>query len=114
MWYESHAITINQLEVYSMQVQALGILWFKDASQYHEYKKIFTDSKVLSNNYTDWLRDAEKIVKRYENSGSTVIKAYAEPSEFLKWCSANGETIDSKGRMAFANAKAYEYLVSKN
>jgi hypothetical protein len=60
------------------------------------------------------IRDAEKIVKRYENSGSTVIKAYAEPSELLKWCSANGETIDSKGRMAFANAKAYEYLVSKN
>lgn len=96
-----------------MQVQALGILWFKDATQYTEYKKIFTDSQVLSESFTEWLRDAEKIVKRYENGGATIIKAYAEPAEFLSWCHANGKTVDSEGRMAFANFKAYEYLISK-
>lgn len=97
-----------------MQVQALGIMWFKDADQYHQYRKIFTDSEVLSVSYSDWLRDAEKIVNRYQNSGTTVIKAYAEPSEFLSWCLANGKTVDSEGRMAFANAKAYEHLISKS
>lgn len=101
------------MEVNSMQVQAIGILWFKDAIQYHEYKKIFTDSKVLSDSYSDWLKGAEKLVKRYESGGTTVIKAYAEPSEFVTWCGANGKGINSEGRMAFANTKAYEYLVSK-
>jgi len=96
-----------------MQVQAYGIFWFKDAAQYHEYKTIFTDSVVLAVSFSDWLKDANKIVKRFESQGATIVKAYAEPSEFVAWCSSNGKTVNAEGRMAFANSKAHEYLVSK-
>ena len=29
-----------------MKVQAIGLFWFRDAIQYHEFKKIFTDADV--------------------------------------------------------------------
>ncbi|MBF0035891.1 hypothetical protein HAX39_25485 [Citrobacter freundii] len=96
-----------------MKVQATGILWFRDAAQYHDYKKIFTDSDVLAASYTDWRKQADKLVKNLERQGHRIIKVDAEISEFVAWCKSSGTTIDAKGRMGFANFKAYQQLVSE-
>ncbi|EOZ6583464.1 TPA: hypothetical protein ACUB1K_003400 [Klebsiella michiganensis] len=96
-----------------MKVQAVGIFWFRDALQYHEYKKIFTDADVLAASYTDWKRDAEKLIKRVERNGQRVIKAEAETSEFITWCVDHGVDIDAEGRMQFASFKAHQKLVGE-
>lgn len=96
-----------------MNVQAVGIFWFRDALQYHEYKKIFTDADVLSDSYTGWKKDAEKLIKRVERNGQRVIKAEAETAEFITWCVEHDVSIDAKGRMQFASFKAHQLLVSE-
>ncbi len=63
-----------------MKVQAVGLFWFRDAIQYHELKNIFTDADVLSDSYTEWKHDAEKLIKRVERSGQRVIKVEADTS----------------------------------
>ncbi|EBZ2142400.1 hypothetical protein D8R48_18045 [Salmonella enterica subsp. enterica serovar Newport] len=97
-----------------MKVQAVGIFWFRDTLQYHEYKKIFTDADVLAASYTDWKRDAEKLIKRVERNGQRVIKAEAETAEFITWCVDHGIGIDAKGRAQFASFKAHQQLVGKS
>lgn len=97
-----------------MKVQAVGIFWFRDALQYHEYKKIFTDADVLATSYTDWKRNAEKLIKRIERNGQRVIKAEAETAEFIIWCAEHSVGIDSEGRMQFASFKARQQLVGKS
>ncbi|MBG6243370.1 MAG: hypothetical protein EKE20_16935 [Candidatus Symbiopectobacterium sp. Dall1.0] len=97
-----------------MKIQAIGVFWYKDSAQYHDFKKIFADSDKLHIRFSNWKQQAEKLVKKQESNGIAVVKAYAEPAEFVAWCRANGHTIDSKGRAAFANIKAHEYLVSKS
>lgn len=96
-----------------MQVQATGILWFKDAEQYHEYKKVFTDSGVLSPSYTGWRKQADKLVKQFERQGNRLIKVEAEVSEFLAWCRGNNTTVDAEGRSKFASFKAHQQLLSE-
>lgn len=96
-----------------MKVQAVGILWFRDAGQYHEFKKIFTDADVLSDSYTEWKHDAEKLIKRVEKNGQRVIKAEAETAEFIAWCKKEGIGFDAEGRMQFASFKAYQQLLSE-
>lgn len=96
-----------------MKIQTVGIFWFRDALQYHEYKKIFTDADVLADSYTDWKRDAEKLIKRVERNGQRVIKAQAETAEFIRWCVEHSVGIDAEGRMQFASFKAHQKLVSE-
>ena len=57
-----------------MKVQAVGLFWFRDAIQYHELKNIFTDADVLSDSYTEWKHDAEKLIKRVERGGNELLK----------------------------------------
>lgn len=96
-----------------MNVQAVGIFWFRDALQYHEYKKIFTDADVLADSYAGWKKDAEKLIKRVERNGQRVIKAEAETAEFITWCVEHDVGIDAKGRMQFASFKAHQQLISE-
>ncbi|MBS3894987.1 hypothetical protein [Serratia marcescens] len=95
-----------------MKIQAVGILWFRDAAQYHEYKQIFTDADVLAPSYTDWKRDAERLVKRVERNGQRVIKVDAETTEFISWCTSEGIGLNAEGRMQFASFKAYQNLLN--
>ncbi|RUR94739.1 hypothetical protein PB16LOC_01036 [Pectobacterium versatile] len=97
-----------------MKVQAVGIFWFRDAIQYHEYKKIFTDADVLATSYTEWKRNAEKLIKRIEGKGQRVIKVEAETAEFITWCVSHNTGIDAEGRMQFASFKAHQQLLSES
>ena len=96
-----------------MKVQAVGLFWFRDAIQYHELKNIFTDADVLSDSYTEWKHDAEKLIKRDERSGQRVIKVEADTAEFIAWCTSEGIGINAEGRMQFASFKAYQQLLSE-
>lgn len=96
-----------------MKVQAVGIFWFRDALQYHEYKKIFTDADVLADSYTGWKRDAEKLFKRIERNGQRVIKAEAETAEFITWCADHGVGLNAEGRSKFASFKARQQLIGE-
>lgn len=96
-----------------MKVQAVGVFWFRDALQYHEYKKIFTDANGLPVSYTTWKRNTEKLIKHVERNGQRVIKAEAETSEFITWCVSHGAGINAEGRIAFSNFKAHQQLLSE-
>lgn len=97
-----------------MKVQAVGIFWFRDAIQYHEYKKIFTDADGLATSYSTWKRNTEKLIKRVERNGQRVIKAEAETAEFITWCVSHNAGIDAKGRTQFASFKAHQQLISES
>ncbi|ORJ18919.1 hypothetical protein BS639_22830 [Rouxiella silvae] len=91
-----------------MKNQAVGVLWFRNVIEYSEYRKLFTDTHTLPESYSEWLLDAEKVIQLYENEEVNIFKVEAEPIDFRCWCILNGQSIDSEGRIAFANAKAQE------
>ena len=79
-----------------------------------ERRRDAADADVLADSYTDWKRDAEKLIKRVERQGQRVIKAEAETAEFISWCVERGVGIDAEGRMQFASFKAHQKLVSES
>ncbi|MGN0924739.1 hypothetical protein [Ectopseudomonas mendocina] len=92
----------------TMQVSAVGMLWFRNATQYAEYMAIFEDAQVMSPTYSQWLKRATNMYENLLRQGHVAVKVQATPNEWRTWCSANGHRLDAAGRMAFANFKTAE------
>lgn len=89
------------------EIQAIGILWFKDEARYREYKRIITDPDALGNNYTSWMFKSQKFINLFESNGFHVIKIEAEVSEFVHWCTLHGISLNSTGLKRFASFKTH-------
>ncbi len=85
-----------------MKVSKVGIAWYRE-SEYDELRKLFVDSDRWASTYAEWLPLAEKALKKLQDEGQVVVKAYIHLNTFPEWCKKRGLPLDSKARMAFAN-----------
>ena len=91
-----------------MSVQIAGVAWYAEEN-YDRLRKLFKDGAKLPETYAEWLERAEQAIKQIEGGGAVkALKVNIDPDEFPAWCRANGHDVDSRGRIAFANRKAYE------
>lgn len=98
----------------TMQVSAVGMLWFRNATQYAEYMAIFEDAQVMSPTYSGWLKRANSLYENVLRQGGTVIKVHASPEEWRAWCVEHGHGLNADGRMTFASFKAAEKIREAN
>ena len=89
-------------------IRAIGVLWFKNSTQYAEYLAVFDDAHVMAASFSKWQKRAAEVYETALRSGKEVIKVYAGIDEFKAWCIANRKGLNAEGRMAFAAFKAAE------
>lgn len=92
----------------TMQISAVGMLWFRNAAQYAEYLSIFEDAHVMPATYSSWQKRATQMYEGLMRSGHVAVKVQASPEEFRAWCAAHGHGLNASGRMGFASFKAAE------
>lgn len=87
------------------EIVAVGVPWYRE-EDYERLKEIFEDGHKLPATFDKWLFNAEKVIQTIKESGQIAVKAHIDPDDFVVWCRRNSLNIDSRGRMAFANAAA--------
>lgn len=92
-----------------MQVQAVGMAWFKPEN-FLRLRAMFEDGHKLHRTYDEWFRAAEAGRKAQEVKGIRVVCVDIDPDEFPKWCVAQGMKVDADARMRFASLIAYKVL----
>lgn len=92
----------------TMQISAVGMLWFRNATQYAEYMELFEDSHVMPATYSSWQKRAIQMYENLMRGGHVAVKVQASPEEFRAWCTAHDHGLNASGRMAFASFKAAE------
>lgn len=97
-----------------LQVNAVGMLWFRNATQYAEYLALFEDGHILPQSFSKWQKMATNMYESQIRNGMVVIKAEATPDEFKAWCSANGHRLNAEGRIKFGAFKAHEKLLQSH
>ncbi|CAG9256153.1 hypothetical protein [Paraburkholderia caribensis] len=88
--------------------KVIAISWFMK-SEYDRARAAFTDGDGLPDSFLKWERSAQQAHKRCLAQGLIVVKAHIKLDEFIAWCNARGLEINSRARLEFANAVAYEY-----
>jgi hypothetical protein len=96
-----------------MRMQAATIPWYR-AEDYARLKEMFEDSDKLPDTHDQWFEMAERIVHQMSAQGLRVIKVVIDPDTFTEWCLKNNQALNAKGRMAYANRKAYDESLEQN
>jgi len=89
-----------------MQVQAMGFVWYRK-EDFQRCKAMFVDGSKIADTYDEWLAAAQSGYDKLARQGVRLVKAYIDPDTFPEWCRAHNETLDAKGRTAYANECAY-------
>jgi len=87
----------------------VGILVFKDESQYRKAREMFTDSKDMPATFEDWKTLVKRELEEIRRAGNVAIRADFDPETFLDWCRSRGFMPDSQARTAFAEHVVLEY-----
>lgn len=83
----------------------IGLPWY-EASDYKQVRTVMEDGDSLAVNYGEWEANAKELEETLRREGYTVIRAHLRSSEFVQWCKATGNNVNSQGRNAFANFAA--------
>lgn len=81
----------------------IGIFWYRSADDYDRFLTIFQDAAKLPATYAEWLAKAESLEHSLQVAGRDFVRAYAEPEDFVAWCSAHDANVDTHGRTEYAN-----------
>jgi len=86
--------------------QILAILWIAPAD-YDRAVALSEDGMPAT--YEAWRKKVDKFATETP-AGVEVVKVEADPDEVAKWCRANGRSVDSHGRAAFAAFHIYRKM----
>jgi hypothetical protein len=94
-----------------MKLSAGGFFWYRNSEDYERIRSLSEDADSFFASYSLWLQAA---TNGFEEMGRTVqvIKVEVDIDDYLSWCNASGRSVNSKSRVAYANAKVFESLRS--
>ncbi len=90
------------------QVPIMGIVWYLK-QDYPAVLRIMADADALPTSFEKWQHQAQRVERDLRAQGITPIRAILDPATFPEWCRRNGQQVDAKGRLAFANDHAYRH-----
>jgi hypothetical protein len=90
------------------QVPVMGIVWYLE-QDYPAVLRLMADAHLLPRSFQQWQDKAQRAERDLRAQGITPVRAILDPAAFPEWCRRNGQQVDAKGRMAFANDHAYRH-----
>ena len=78
-----------------------AMVWYRE-EDWEALLKIFSDSHLLPQSYSEWLEKAEEMAKKVEESGDIVMKVFIDPQTFPLWCQSKGREPDKHARTELA------------
>ncbi|EKA29714.1 hypothetical protein [Pseudomonas aeruginosa] len=95
-------------------INGIGMMWFKNATQYADFMAIFEDAHVMPATYSQWFKRANSLYEQFLRQGAFVVKVQTSPEEFTAWCARYGHRFNADGRVAFGSFKAMEKFNQAN
>ena len=83
-------------------LSAVAFLWIS-REDYARFLQICFDRSELPATHEKWLYTTTKNIKRFERSGTEVMRVPLDLDIFIAWCRAKGLNIDSHARTEYAN-----------
>ena len=78
-----------------------GICWFQP-EKWDRLLEISSDRDSLESSYSEWRSSAQKSYNEFRDSGAIVKKVNVDPDDLLKWCNANGLSVNGRSRSSYA------------
>ena len=85
-----------------MEITIGGIAWYKE-EQWNYLVSVCKDN--LSSSYAEWLKGAEKVLKKRIIDGVRFIKVEIDVDELIAFCASQGLDINGKARTSLVNHK---------
>lgn len=92
----------NPTAAAGQKTKVIGLPWFSEPD-FTQVRASMLDGGKLPKAWRDWRSTAEKLEQKFQMDDCLVVRAPITQPAFSNWCRANGEHVDAKGRMAFAN-----------
>ncbi len=79
----------------------LGIAWYRK-DQWQLLRSTACDAENIEDTYQEWLRSAEKAIKRFKKQGLKPVKVDLDVKEFNDWCEREGKIPNAGSRSEYA------------
>jgi hypothetical protein len=79
----------------------VGVAWYA-AAEWDRLKEICVDAQKLEDTHAEWLRDAERAVREFEQNGLFVRRVPVAVDALIAWCQSHNCPIDASARAKFA------------
>jgi hypothetical protein len=83
---------------------AIGVAWYRP-EQWETLRNVSVDRDKLEETYSEWLVEAERVIKQLQQRGLRVIKVDVEISELMLWCESQRIPLDGEARSNYAAFK---------
>lgn len=80
---------------------ATGIAWYRK-DQWSRLREVVSDRDELEETYEDWLVGAQATLVRMAVDGVLVRPVDVDIEALVRWCRAEGRSVDSAARAAYA------------
>jgi hypothetical protein len=80
-----------------------GIAWFR-ADQWQLLRSLAVDADILEETHAEWVRVAEKTIKKLAREGVTARKVIVDVNALKEWCELQNRPLDAAARAAYALA----------
>jgi hypothetical protein len=74
-----------------------GVAWYREAD-WPRVKQLFPDANEMHDTHAEWLKSADKLVKRLRREGVTAEPCVLDIDDFLRWCVVEGRPRDAEAR----------------
>ena len=88
-------------------MQALGIVWYRNREHYERCKKAFPDQASMLS-YENWFERAEHTLQTLRNQGTVFHLIELDLDELMAWCRSRGVEPDIHARNAFTALRVAE------
>jgi hypothetical protein len=83
----------------------MGLAWFENEADYESVRAV-AGRKDMPSDFSEWIILAKQFEERQQSQGIQVFRAIIKPDAFFAFCRNGGLDVNSKARIAFANAAA--------
>jgi predicted transcriptional regulator len=80
---------------------AIGVAWYQP-DQWKQLCDVSVDRDELEDTYEEWVRDAERFIKRLRQEGFQVVKVEITIADLLLWCESQKIAVNSQARSKYA------------
>jgi hypothetical protein len=83
---------------------AIGVAWYRP-EEWETLRNVSIDRDQLEETHAQWLKEAERVVKRLRQQGLQIVKIDVEVADLLLWCESQKIPLDAEARSKYTAFK---------